>query len=101
MEAKDNFITDISSEMDSLYGKAGTPEREAFRQEAYAYCMGQVIHDARKNEKITQAELAERIGADKSYISKIEKGIVEPSVGTFCRIVDALGLRMDIVKPIY
>jgi DNA-binding XRE family transcriptional regulator len=100
MTAK-NDITDISLEMDNLYGKAGTPEREQFRREAYAYCMGQIIHDARKSEKITQAELADRIGADKAYISKIEKGVVEPGVGTFYRIMDALGLRVEIVKPNY
>jgi DNA-binding XRE family transcriptional regulator len=100
MEANNN-ITDISLEMDNLYGKVGTPEREAFRQEAYAYCMGQVIFDARKSEKITQAELAGRIGRDKAYISKIEKGVIEPGVGTFYRIIDALGLRVEIVKPVY
>jgi len=96
-----NDIIDISLEMDNLFGKVGTPERNAFRREAYAYCMGQIIHDARKNEKVTQNELAERIGTDKSYISKIEKGVVEPSVGTFYRIIDALGLRVEIVKPVY
>jgi DNA-binding XRE family transcriptional regulator len=100
MEAK-NDITDISLEMDNLYGKVGTPEREQFRREAYAYCMGQIIHDARKTEKITQAELASRIGADKAYISKIEKGVVEPGVGMFYRIIDALGLRVEIVKSVY
>jgi transcriptional regulator with XRE-family HTH domain len=62
--------------------------------------MGQVISAARKNEKITQAELANRIGADKAYVSKIEKGVIEPGVGTFYRIIEALGLRVDIVKPV-
>jgi DNA-binding XRE family transcriptional regulator len=100
MKANSN-ITDVSLEMDNLYGKVGTPERDAFRREAYAYCMGQVIRDARKSEKITQGELANRIGADKAYVSKIEKGLVEPGVGTFYRIIEALGLRIDIVKPVY
>jgi transcriptional regulator with XRE-family HTH domain len=63
--------------------------------------MGQIINDARKSEKITQAELAQRIGTDKAYISKVEKGIIEPGVGTFYRIIDALGLRVEIVKPVY
>jgi transcriptional regulator with XRE-family HTH domain len=63
--------------------------------------MGQVIKDARKSEKITQGELANRIGTDKAYISKIEKGVIEPGVGTFYRIIEALGLRIDIVKRVY
>lgn len=100
MKAK-NDITDISLELDNLYGKVGTPEREQFRKEAYAYCMGQVIHDARKSEKVTQEELAKRIGASKSYISRIEKGTIEPSVGTFYRIINALGLRIEITKPVF
>ncbi len=99
MRAKNN-ITDISAEMDKLYGKVGTSEREQFRREAYAYCMGQIIHDARKSEKVTQDELAKRIGATKSYISRIEKGIIEPGVGTFYRIIDALGLHIEITKVV-
>jgi DNA-binding XRE family transcriptional regulator len=101
MQAKDDLITDISLEMDNLYGKVGTPERDAFRREAYAYCLGQIVHDARKDEKITQAELASRVGVKKSYISQIEKGDVELSAVTFYRIMDALGLRIEIVKPVF
>jgi transcriptional regulator with XRE-family HTH domain len=86
--------------MDTKFGKVGTPERETFRREAYTYFVGQMIHNARKSEKITQKELADRIGVDKTYVSKIEKGIIEPGVGVFYKIVDALGLRIEIVKPI-
>ncbi|MDL2252161.1 helix-turn-helix domain-containing protein [Odoribacter sp. OttesenSCG-928-J03] len=93
-------IYDVNEWLDEQYGEVGSPEREEFRREAYAYCMGQLIHDARKQEKMTQTELAQRIGTNKSYISKIEKGIVEPGISTFCRIIDALGLKMEIVKPL-
>lgn len=86
--------------IDNEYGKPGTPEREELRKEAYAYCVGQIISDARKQEKVTQSELARMVGTNKSYISKIEHGIVEPGVGMFMRIIDALGLRLDIVKPV-
>ena len=34
-------IRSISKEMDYLYGVVGSPEREEFRREAYAYCVGQ------------------------------------------------------------
>lgn len=86
--------------LDELYGKVGSPEREEFRKEAYSYCVGQIIHDARKQERMTQTELAQKIGTNKSYISRIEKGTIEPGVGIFFRIIDALGLKIDIVKPI-
>jgi len=45
---------------------------------------------------VTQEELAKRIGVNKSYISKIEKGVTVPSVATFYRIVNALGLTVNI-----
>lgn len=93
-------IYDVDAWLDEQYGKVGTSEREEFRKEAYSYCVGQIIHDARKQEKMTQTDLAKRIGTNKSYISKIENGSIEPGVGLFFRILDALGLKFDIVKPI-
>ena len=96
MKARNENLTSIDAIMDAEFGKPGTPERE----ESYAYCMGQIICDARKKEKMTQSELAEKIGTNKSYISRIEKGIVDPGISTFCRIIDALGLKIEIVKPV-
>ena len=37
----------------------------------------------------------------KSYISKIENGVITPSVGVFYRIIAALGMRVEVVKPVY
>ena len=83
--------------MDSMLGAPGTPQREAFRREAHAYCVGTLIRDARKEDGITQQELADRVGTKKSYISRIETGSVEPSAGLFLSILNALGL--SIVRP--
>lgn len=92
-------VGSMDAVIDKLYGKVGTPEREEFRKEAYSYCVGQLISDARKQERMTQAELAEKVGTNKAYISRIEKGAIEPGVGLFFRIIDALGLKVEIVKP--
>lgn len=86
--------------LDEKYGEIGTPERDKFHREAYAYYAGQIISDARKQEKMTQSELAKKVGTNKTYISRIEKGAIEPGVGLFFRIIDALGLKIEIVKPI-
>ena len=99
MEAKQQ-IGSVDAILDRDYGKEGTPEREAFRKEAYAYCVGQIILDARKQEHMTQSDLAKKVGTDKTYISRIERGVIEPGAGMFFRIIDALGLRVDIVRPI-
>ena len=100
MTVRNEQIVDIDAIMNEKFGQVGSEEREQFRRDAYAYCMGQVIYEARKNEKITQSELAARIGSSKSYISRIEKGLIEPSVGTFYRIMDDLGFRNEIVKHV-
>lgn len=97
---ENNNLHSFDDVMDNLYGKEGTPQREAFRSEARTYCVGQMIYNARKEEHLTQSELATRIGSTKSYISRIEKGMVEPGASLFFRIIDALGLRVEIVKPL-
>ncbi|WP_195360703.1 helix-turn-helix domain-containing protein [Phocaeicola massiliensis] len=95
-----NNIGSFDAILDEKYGKIGTSERNEFHREAYAYCVGQMISDARKQGKMTQSELAEKVGTNKTYISRIEKGVIEPGVGLFFRIIDALGLKVEIVKPI-
>ncbi len=95
-----NEIGSFDAILDEKYGKVGTPERDAFHREAYAYCVGQIILDARKQEHMTQSDLAKKVGTDKTYISRIEKGSIEPGVGLFFRIMDALGLKVDIVRPL-
>lgn len=44
-------IYNVDAWVDEQYGKVGSPGREEFRKEAYAYCVGQIIHDVRKQEK--------------------------------------------------
>lgn len=100
MEIKSDNLIDIDQLMDDRFGVVGSPEREEFRKEAYAYCVGQIIHDIRKEEKVTQEELAKRVGTDKSYISRIEKGLIEPGAGFFLRIIDALGAKVEISRQL-
>lgn len=100
MSTKDNMITDISAELEKEFGVPGTPERAKFDEEAYAFYTGQILLEARKEAKVTQSELAKRISTTKSYISRIENGVINPSASTFYRIINALGLKIEIVKPI-
>ena len=76
-------------------------ESETLRKEAKAFCLGQIIQENRKREKITQQELAQRVGKDKAHISKIENGIIDPSVGVFYKLIEAMGMKIEITKPIY
>ncbi len=97
METNNHQIVDYSAVLEAQYGALGTPERAKFDEE-YAFYTSQILLDARKNARLTQEELAKRIGANKSYISRIEKGITVPSVATFYRIINALGLTIEL-KP--
>ena len=100
METNNHQINNYSAVLEQKYGKDGTPERAKFEAEAYAFYTSQILLEARKEAKMTQSELAKRVGTNKSYISKIEHGLIEPGVGLFLRIIDALGLKFDIVKPV-
>jgi len=95
-----NKIYDISAELDTEFGAHGTAERAKFDENADAFYTAQILHEARKEMKMTQAELASRIGVNKGYISRIENGLTSPNVTAFYRIVNALGLHVEITKPI-
>lgn len=100
METNNHQIVDYDAVLDAKFGKEGTPERAKAENEAYAFYSSQLLAEARKEVKMTQSELAKKVGTNKSYISKIENGLIEPGVGLFMRIIDALGLKVEIVKPI-
>lgn len=100
MKTNNHKIEDYDLVLDAKYGKGGTPQRVQFENEAKAFYASQILLQARKEAKMTQTELAEKAGTTKSYISKIENGLIEPGVGLFFRIVNSLGLRIDISKPI-
>ena len=92
-------IYDVDAWMDEALGKEGTPERERNRERAWEEYNAQILLDARKNAHLTQSELAKRIGANKGYISKIERGLIVPSVATLYKIAAAMGLSVE-VRPI-
>lgn len=52
--------------------------------------------DARAKEGLTQKELAARIGIRQSNLSRIETGMVSPTIETLQRIAEGLGKKLDI-----
>ncbi|MCF0164051.1 MAG: helix-turn-helix transcriptional regulator [Bacteroidales bacterium] len=100
MPTNDHQIRDYDLVLDAEFGKIGTPERMEAEEKAYAFYTGQIIEDARKRAKVTQAELARRIGSNRSYISHVEKGVTEPKISTFYRIMNALGVTIEYLMPL-
>ena len=97
--SKKNEIYDVSAELAREFGEIGTQSRAEATEKAWEEYNAQILLDARKNAGLTQAELAERIGAEKGYISRIERGLIVPSVSTLYRIASAMGLTVEL-RPI-
>ncbi len=80
---------------DELIGKVGTPERDKHEMEVAeainAYFIGAAIRKARKAQNLTQEQLGERIGVQKSQISKFERG-KSITLASMARIFKALGI---------
>jgi transcriptional regulator with XRE-family HTH domain len=55
-----------------------------------------LIREARLRAGLTQAELAERTGRDRSVIARWEQGAVAPSVETLVELVRACGLDLPL-----
>lgn len=53
------------------------------------------IVKARQEQKITQAEMAERMGTKKSNISRFESGSYNPSLDFLIKAVTALGKKIE------
>lgn len=54
------------------------------------------IIELRLKSKITQKELAEKVGTKQSSISRFEKGFINPTVNFLSKVSSALGKKMVI-----
>lgn len=55
-----------------------------------------LIREARLRAGLTQAELAERTGRDRSVIARWEQGVVAPSVETLIELVRSCGFDLPL-----
>ena len=59
--------------------------------------IGKTIREARKNCKMTQEELAEKLGMSRTTIGQIENGTVQDvGVRKLIRLLDLLGLELKV-----
>lgn len=95
MEAKNKKT--FRQHLDERYGKIGTDKRTEFEFRAKAFSIGKIIREERKNANMTQEELAEKIGAKKSYISRIENGHTDIQLSTLYKLIElGLGLKLNL-----
>ncbi len=86
----------VSEELNQIFGERGTESRREAEEQAWEEYNAQILLDARKESGLTQSELAQKIGTDKSYISRVERGLTIPSISTFYRMVSAMGLSVEL-----
>lgn len=94
-------ITTLDQILDEKYGKKGEPEREQWEQEFEAFRLGVLLEQARLKLGMTQEELAEKCGTNKSYISRIENNASDIRLSTLMKIIQTglgghLKLTLDL-----
>ena len=89
---------DLDIETETIYEDGETVRKEVL---TIGRASSQAVAAARAAAGISQKQLAALSGIDQSDISKIERGIANPSVATLDRIAKALGgqLKISIEVP--
>ena len=71
-------------------GKVGTPERDKYEFELRMEVLGDMIKSVRKERNLTQEQLGELIGVQKSHISKLERNTKNVTIETILKVFRAL-----------
>ena len=94
---KKEYPSTIGEHFDEKYGQPGTVERIAFEERAEAYMIAEMVKDARKQARMTQKELADKLSTKRSYISRIENASGDIRLSTLRKIVEeGLGGKLRI-----
>ena len=83
----------FNERLDDKYGKQGTPEREQFDEESLAWFYGNMLRERRRELKLTQRQVAERLGREQSYIARVESGKADIQISSFSLIATILGIQ--------
>lgn len=91
--AKIAALPTFNERLDKAYGKCGTPSRESFNEEALTWFYGNMLKERRKELKLTQKQVAEKVGREQSYIARVENGKADIQLSSFFRIASVLGIQ--------
>jgi len=97
MTPKNNNLQSLDDFLNDEIGVKGTPERDRFEAGYNAFKLGVLIQQAREQRGLTQEQLAELSGINKSYISKLENDMTDVSFSILQRIISkGLNGQLDI-----
>ncbi len=89
--------TSLKNFVDEEVGVRGSKKREKFETGYEAFKLGVLIQQARQEKGMTQEQVAELSGTNKSYISKLEKDLKNVRFSTLQRIIsEGLGGQLEI-----
>ena len=94
---KKKNLTSLSDFISEKVGPQGSKKRDKYDRGFEAFKLGVLIQQARHEKGLTQEELADLAGTNKSYISKLEKDLKDVRFSTLQRIIkDGLGGQLQI-----
>ena len=92
MKKKNKNIITLEEIIEKRHGKRGTSKREKWEQGFENFRLGVMLEEARTKLGMTQEELANKCGTNKSYISRIENDASDIRLSTLMKIIhDGLG----------
>lgn len=95
MKKQKNKLVSIDEFITDQYGEPGTEKRDAFEQGYETFKLGAMLQEMRKEQNLTQQQLADKCGTTKTYISRIENDASDIRLSTLNRIVrDGLGAHL-------
>lgn len=83
-----NKLVSWDEHLDKKYGFPGTDTRTEFEAKTQAFILGELLKEERAKAHLTQAEMAEKTGTKKSYISRIENGRADIQLSTLYKLVE-------------
>lgn len=92
-ETKLAKLSTTNKMLDDKYGTHGTETRNEFDEQSLAWFYGNMLKERRKELKLTQKEVAEKLGRDQSYIARVERGKAVIQLSSFFRIASILGIQ--------
>jgi HTH-type transcriptional regulator/antitoxin HipB len=97
MKKANKNLTSFSEHLDKQYGKPGSETREQYEEEFEAFKLGVMLQELRKEQGLTQEQLAEKCGTTKTYISRIENNASDIRLSTLMRIIrEGLGGHLKL-----
>ena len=99
METKNKNINTFAEHLSKRHGEIGSKTRVEFEIKAKSFAIGELIYEERKLAQLTQEQLADKIGAKKSFISRIENGDSDIQLSTLYKLIE-YGLGRKIKRTI-